>query len=172
MQRMLDTLLPRNFVSALSLNSSSSSGQPISTEQNTVSETVFLVYVIMDWREKKQRPTSKKKMRICKVGKIFTAACVFYVSTLRLYISTESWKNVRLELRRMSASFYVYVYVICCLVLPVTSRNVDDTLVINLKLYNYFILKIFTLCVVKCSPSVTYVSVASLCQRCISPRKI
>lgn len=48
--------------------------------------------------------------------------------------------------------------------LPVASKNVDDTLVINLKLDHDFIIKLFTLCVVKCSPSVIYVSIASLCE--------
>lgn len=44
------------------------------------------------------------------------------------------------------------------------SKNVDDTQIINLKLYHDFIIKLFTLCVVKCSPRIIYISVTSLCQ--------
>jgi hypothetical protein len=49
-------------------------------------------------------------------------------------------------------------------VLPVASKNVDDTQLINLKLDHDFIFKLFTLCVVKCSVSAIYVSISSLCQ--------
>ena len=48
--------------------------------------------------------------------------------------------------------------------LPVASKTVDDTQVINLKLDHDFIIKLFTLCVVKCSPFVIHVSITSLCQ--------
>jgi len=156
----LDTLLLRNFVSALRsfrvtavVNLSGRSKTPFRKPSHLCHH---------GWTLSETKALRKTKLRSCKVGKIFTAVYVFYVTTLRLYISTESWKNVRLEPRRLSASLCMSVIMLlgvtgCVQICRRYSSN-------KFEIRSWFYYKAVYFCVVKCSLSVIYVSIASLCQ--------
>ena len=58
---------------------------------------ILSVSVIMDWCHKRHTVSyfeaEKQFYHINKLGKIFRSICVFYVSTLRLYVSIDYWRT-------------------------------------------------------------------------------
>jgi len=153
----LDALLLRNFASALSQFEL----QQWSTYQHGAKHRFgnCLIYVIMDWRDKSRSTAPEKKIAQLQSWKKFYS-CILCYDLRAMYFIGE------LEKRAFRAWAYVdqFIYVCDCVTGCYRLRPKIWTMLSKFEIRSWFISKLLTLCVGKCSPSVIYVSAASLCQ--------
>ena len=107
-------------------------------------------------------PPKNKIAQLQSWQNFYSCLCILCYDPQAIYFNGELKKRAFRAEAFVGQFMYVCDYVTRCYRL--CPKIVDDTQVINLKLDHDFIIKLFTLCVVKCSFSVMYVSIASLGQ--------